>query len=35
MMNAISGPKTPDYKQGELTGLLKKLGFNESQVFKF
>jgi len=35
MMNHISGNKTPDYKQGELTGLLKKLGYNESQVFKF
>ena len=35
MMNAISGPKTPDYKQGELAGLLKGLGFVEDQVFKF
>jgi cytochrome-b5 reductase len=35
MMNHISGNKTPDFKQGELSGLLKKLGYNESQVFKF
>jgi len=34
-MKVISGEKTPDYKQGELTGLLKELGYNESQVFKF
>ncbi len=35
MMNYISGPKTPDYKQGETTGLLKQLGYNEKNVFKF
>ena len=35
MMTAVSGGKTPDYKQGELTGLLKALGFSESNVFKF
>ena len=35
MMNAVSGPKTPDYKQGEVAGLLKALGYNETQVFKF
>jgi cytochrome-b5 reductase len=35
MMNHISGGKTPDFKQGELSGILKKLGYNESQVFKF
>jgi cytochrome-b5 reductase len=34
-MKHISGDKTPDYKQGELTGLLKKLNYNESQVFKY
>ena len=33
--NVISGGKTPDYKQGPLTGYLKELGYNESQVFKF
>jgi len=35
MMNAISGPKAPDYTQGELDGILKKLGYTKSQVFKF
>lgn len=35
MMNYISGPKTPDYKQGETTGLLKQLGYDEKNVFKF
>jgi cytochrome-b5 reductase len=35
MMKHISGDKTPDFKQGELTGLLKKLGYSESNVYKF
>jgi len=35
MMKFISGDKAPDYTQGELSGLLKKLGYNENQVFKF
>jgi cytochrome-b5 reductase len=35
MMKHISGDKTPDYEQGELTGLLKKLGYSESNVYKF
>jgi len=35
LMKHISGDKAPDYTQGELTGLLKKLGYNEKQVFKF
>ncbi|CAF1406781.1 unnamed protein product [Didymodactylos carnosus] len=34
-MKLLSGDKTPDYKQGELTGLLKKLGFTEKNAFKF
>ncbi|CAF0811298.1 unnamed protein product [Adineta ricciae] len=34
-MKLLSGEKTKDYKQGELTGLLKKLGFTEKNVFKF
>jgi len=34
-MNLISGDKTKDYKQGELIGLLKDLGFTEKNVFKF
>jgi len=35
LMKVISGEKTKDNKQGELSGSLKKLGYNESQVFKF
>eukprot|EP00461_Guttulinopsis_vulgaris_P004764 UN04766 len=35
MMEAISGPKGPNYTQGELKGLLKNLGYTESDVFKF
>ncbi|KAJ3165292.1 NADH-cytochrome b5 reductase [Irineochytrium annulatum] len=35
MMNHISGPKAPDYSQGELAGLLKKLGYKKDDVFKF
>lgn len=34
-MKLLSGEKTKDFKQGELTGLLKKLGFTEKNVFKF
>jgi cytochrome-b5 reductase len=34
-MNAISGNKTPDFKQGPLTGLLKEIGFKEDQVLKY
>lgn len=34
-MKLISGDKTKDYKQGEVTGLLKALGFTEKNVFKF
>ncbi|EGF83391.1 hypothetical protein BATDEDRAFT_15558 [Batrachochytrium dendrobatidis JAM81] len=35
MMKFITGPKTKDNKQGELSGLLKKLGYTEGDVFKF
>ncbi|PRW57497.1 NADH-cytochrome b5 reductase [Chlorella sorokiniana] len=35
MMRAISGDKLPDKSQGPLTGMLKDLGYTESQVFKF
>jgi len=35
MMKAISGPKTSPKDQGELTGLLKELGYKEDQVYKF
>lgn len=35
MMKAITGPKAPDYTQGELSGLLLDLGYTKEQVFKF
>jgi len=35
MMNHISGEKNKDMTQGELKGLLKKMGYSESQVYKF
>mmetsp|Transcript_24967 Transcript_24967/g.73833 ORF Transcript_24967/g.73833 Transcript_24967/m.73833 type:complete len:314 (-) Transcript_24967:259-1200(-) len=35
MMNAVSGNKAPDKSQGELTGLLKELGYTKDNVFKF
>jgi cytochrome-b5 reductase len=35
MMEAISGDKAKDKSQGELTGLLKELGYTKEQVFKF
>lgn len=35
MMNAISGDKAKDKSQGELTGILKQLGYAPEQVFKF
>lgn len=35
MMEAISGSKTPKFEQGELKGVLKRLGYNEDQVYKF
>lgn len=34
-MTAVSGNKTPDYQQGEVSGILKSVGYNESMVFKF
>ena len=34
-MNAVSGDKTVDKSQGELTGILKELGYNSNQVYKF
>lgn len=33
-MAAVSGGKTPDYKQGEVTGALKELGYDSTNVFK-
>jgi len=35
MVKAIAGSKTPKFEQGELQGVLKELGYNEKQVFKF
>ncbi|GLC37614.1 hypothetical protein PLESTF_001642100 [Pleodorina starrii] len=35
MMEAVSGNKAPDYSQGEVKGLLKELGFDSSNVYKF
>ncbi|XP_024538192.1 NADH-cytochrome b5 reductase-like protein isoform X1 [Selaginella moellendorffii] len=35
LMNHISGDKAPDKLQGELTGLLKSMGYTEDQVYKF
>ncbi len=34
-MAALSGPKTQDGKQGELSGTLQSMGYTSSQVFKF
>eukprot|EP00924_Labyrinthula_sp_SR-Ha-C_P006670 maker-scaffold_29-snap-gene-1.1-mRNA-1 protein AED:0.01 eAED:0.01 QI:259/1/1/1/1/1/2/64/298 len=34
-MKHVSGDKGPNRTQGEVGGLLKKLGFNEDQVYKF
>lgn len=35
MMKFVSGDKAPDKSQGELSGLLKQLGYSPDQVFKF
>lgn len=35
MMNAISGPKAEDKSQGELAGVLEKMGYSKAQVFKY
>lgn len=35
MMNAVSGDKAQDKSQGELTGLLKAMGYTAEQVYKF
>eukprot|EP00882_Tetradesmus_deserticola_P006758 GHRQ01007114.1.p1 GENE.GHRQ01007114.1~~GHRQ01007114.1.p1 ORF type:complete len:305 (+),score=125.66 GHRQ01007114.1:174-1088(+) len=35
MMAAVSGDKAPDKTQGELTGLLKAMGYAQEQVYKF
>lgn len=31
----VSGDKNPDKSQGELGGLLKKMGYSEADVYKF
>lgn len=35
MMKSLSGDKNPDKSQGELSGLLKELGYEDSHWFKF
>ncbi|KAK1392537.1 NADH-cytochrome b5 reductase [Heracleum sosnowskyi] len=35
LMNHISGDKAKDRSQGELTGILKELGYTEDMVYKF
>ncbi|EEH38032.2 NADH-cytochrome b5 reductase [Paracoccidioides lutzii Pb01] len=35
MYNAISGPKVSPKDQGELTGMLRDLGYTKDQVYKF
>lgn len=35
MMAAISGSKAPDYTQGEVSGVLKNLGYSKDNVIKF
>ncbi|KAJ3109353.1 NADH-cytochrome b5 reductase, partial [Physocladia obscura] len=35
MVASLSGPKAKDFSQGELTGLLAKLGYSKDDVFKF
>ncbi|KAH9623126.1 hypothetical protein KSS87_001701 [Heliosperma pusillum] len=35
MMQHISGNKAKDYSQGELSGVLKELGYTEEMVYKF
>ena len=35
MMKAISGEKKSPKDQGQLSGMLKDLGYNSDQVYKF
>eukprot|EP00127_Corallochytrium_limacisporum_P007151 Clim_evm24s243 gene=Clim_evmTU24s243 len=35
MMKAVSGDKNPDKSQGEVSGVLKTLGYTKDMVFKF
>jgi cytochrome-b5 reductase len=34
-MATVSGDKTPDYKQGPVSGILKELHYTEDMVYKF
>ncbi|EQB60651.1 nadh-cytochrome b5 reductase-like protein [Vairimorpha apis BRL 01] len=34
-MNVVSGDKLPDKTQGEIVGLLKEMGYDSSNVYKF
>jgi cytochrome-b5 reductase len=34
MTAAVAGPKTPDFKQGDIGGVLKDLGYSSEQVWK-
>lgn len=35
MVKSISGPKTEKFEQGELTGVLKNVGYTSDMVYKF
>ncbi|XP_050214536.1 NADH-cytochrome b5 reductase-like protein [Mercurialis annua] len=35
MMKHVSGEKAKDYSQGELSGILKEIGYTEQMVYKF
>lgn len=35
MMKLVSGGKGPNFTQGEVEGILKDIGLNSEQVFKF
>jgi cytochrome-b5 reductase len=35
MLKSICGPKGPNFTQGEVSGILKALGYKENHVFKF
>jgi cytochrome-b5 reductase len=35
MVDAVSGPMAPDHSQGEVSGILKELGYTSENVYKF
>ncbi|KAI8086072.1 uncharacterized protein BX664DRAFT_334845 [Halteromyces radiatus] len=35
LLATVAGPKNPDKSQGEVTGMLKELGYDSSNVYKF